>query len=96
MQPTAGLAPKWRFLTGGAFACLCSTSLARPVGAKSPRDTLFEVGVCNGEISTAHKVLLYPILDGFARHAWLGPRTTVRAKLTNADCAQATLIKSVP
>ena len=69
MQSTAGFTGEWRFLAGGAFACLCSTSLARPVGAKSPMDTLFEVGVCNGEISTAYGVLLYPILDGVARRA---------------------------
>ena len=73
MQSTASFAGEWRFLTGGAFACLCSTSLARPVGAKSPRDTLFEFGVCNGEISTAYGVLLYPILGGVARCGWLGP-----------------------
>ena len=34
MQPTAGLAPKWRFLARGAFACLGFTLLTLPFWAK--------------------------------------------------------------
>ena len=59
-------------LTGGAFTCLGFAPLARPIRAKSPRDVLFEVGVCNGEMSTGYGVLLYPILGGVARPLCLG------------------------
>ena len=58
-----------------------------PVWAVEP---CFGVGFHCAHISSVYGVLLYPILDDFARHAWLGPRTTAGAKLTNADWAQAT------
>ena len=45
---------------------------ALPIGAIEPRS---DVAFHNAQISTVHGVLLYPILDGFARHACLGPRT---------------------
>ena len=51
----------------------------------------FRIGFHCAHISSVYGVLLYPILDGFARHAWLGPRTAARAQLTNADWARATL-----
>ena len=72
MQPTAGFTGEWRFLARGAFACLGSAPLARPIRAKSKWNTLFEVGVYHEEISTAYGVLLYPNLDGVARCVCLG------------------------
>ena len=41
------------------------------------------------QLSSVYGVLLYPIVDGFTRHAWLGPRTAARAKSSNTDWAQA-------
>ena len=76
-------------LAGRAPARSGLTSLTLPVWAVEP---WFGVGFHCAQLSSVYGVLLYPTLDGLARHAWLGPRTTVRAKLTNADCAQATLI----
>ena len=43
-----------------------------PVWAVEP---WFGVGFHCAHISSVYGVLLYPILDGFARHARLGPRT---------------------
>jgi len=60
-----------------------------PVWAVEP---CFEISFHCAQLSSVYGVLLYPILDGIARHARLGPRTADRAKLTNADWAQATLI----
>ena len=62
--------------------------LTLPVWAVEP---WFGIGFHCAQLSSVYGVLLYPILDSFARHAWLGPRTADRAKLTNANCAQATL-----
>ena len=59
-----------------------------PVWAVKP---WFGISFHCAHISSVYGVLLYPILDGFARHACLGPRTTARAKLTNTNLAQATL-----
>ena len=56
--------------------------LTLPVWAVEP---WFGIGFHSAQLSSVYGVLLYPILDGFARHAWLGPRTAVRAKLTNTD-----------
>jgi hypothetical protein len=42
------------------------------------------------QLSSVYGVLLYPIVDGFTRHAWLGPRTAAPAKSSNASCAQVT------
>jgi hypothetical protein len=61
--------------------------LTLPVWAVKP---WFGISFHCAHISSVYGVLLYPILDDFARHAWLGPRTAARAKLTNADEAQAT------
>ena len=68
------LATEWRFLARGAFACLGSAPLARPIRAKSPWNTLFKVTVCHAKISTAYGVLLYPIFQCVARCVCLGPR----------------------
>ena len=62
--------------------------LTLPVWAVKP---WFGISFHCAQLSSVYGVLLYPILDGIARHARLGPRTAARAKLTNANCAQATL-----
>ena len=56
--------------------------LTLPVWAVEP---WFGVGFHCAHISSVYGVLLYPILDGFARHAWLGPRTAAQAKPSNAN-----------
>ena len=61
--------------------------LTLPVWSVEP---WFGISFHCAQLSSVYGVLLYPILDGFARHAWLGPRTADRAKLTNANLAQAT------
>jgi hypothetical protein len=65
-EPSGALA--WRASARSGLA-----PLARPIGAKSPWNTFFEVGVCHAKISTSYGVLLYPILGGVARCGWLGP-----------------------
>ena len=61
--------------------------LTLPVWAVEP---WFGIGFHCAHISSIYGVLLYPTLDGLARHAWLDPRTADRAKLINATCAQVT------
>jgi hypothetical protein len=73
----------WRAPTGLGLA-----PLTLPVWAVEP---WFGIGFHCAHISSVYGVLLYPILDGFARHAWLGPRTADRAKLSNTDWAHAKL-----
>ena len=63
--------------------------LTLPLWAVKP---WFGISFHCAHISSVYGVLLYPISNGLARRGWLGPRTTARAKLTNADCTQATLI----
>ena len=58
-----------------------------PVWAVKP---WFGISFHYGQLSSVYGVLLYPIVDGFTRHAWLGPRTAAPAKSSNASCAQAT------
>jgi hypothetical protein len=53
-----------------------------PVWAVEP---WFGVGFHGAQLSSVYGVLLYPTLDGLARHAWLGPRTAARAKPSNAN-----------
>ncbi len=53
-----------------------------PVWAVEP---WFGIGFHCAQLSSVYGVLLYPILDGFARHACLGPRTTARAKPSNTN-----------
>ena len=59
-----------------------------PVWAVEP---WFGIGFHSAQLSSVYGVLLYPILDGVARHARLGPRTADRAKPTNPNCVAATL-----
>ena len=51
-----------------------------PVWAVEP---WFGIGFHSAQLSSVYGVLLYPILDGFARHARLGRRTEARAKQSN-------------
>ena len=44
--------------------------LTLPVWAVKP---WFGISFHGAQLSSVYGVLLYPILDGFARHAWLGP-----------------------
>ena len=53
-----------------------------PVWAVKP---WFGISFHCAQLSSVYGVLLYPILDGFARHAWLDPRTAVRAKPSSAN-----------
>ena len=91
MELTAAHRESSGALAGRAPARSGLTSLTLPVWTVEP---CFGVGFHCAHISSVYGVLLYPILDGFARHAWLGPRTAAREKLTNADWARATLILS--
>ena len=75
MEPTAPNREPSRTLAWRALTSLGAAPLARPIRAKSPWNTFFEVGVCHAKISTSYEVLLYPILGGVARCGWLGPRT---------------------
>ena len=50
--------------------------LTLPVWAVEP---WFGVGFHCVQLSSVYGVLLYLIVDGLARHGWLGPRTTARA-----------------
>ena len=59
-----------------------------PVWAVKP---WFGISFHCAQLSSVYGVLLYPILDGLARHAWLGRRTEARAKPFNSNWAQATL-----
>ena len=52
----------------------------------------FWVSFHSAQLSSVYGVLLYPILSGMARRAWLGPRTADRAKISNVNCAQATIL----
>jgi hypothetical protein len=54
--------------------------LPLPVWAVKP---WFGISFHCAHISSVYGVLLYPILDGFARHARLGRRTEARAKQSN-------------
>jgi hypothetical protein len=56
--------------------------LTLPLWAVKP---WFGISFHCAHISSVYGVLLYPILDGFARHARLGRRTEARAKLINAN-----------
>ena len=58
MQPTAGLAPKWWFLAGGAFACLGSAPLTLPFWAEIGLGQCLLPVVYHAEISTFFEVKL--------------------------------------
>ena len=67
---TVNPAAPYRLLCGrlarSATPGLSAAPLARPIWAKPPWNTFFEVVVCHAEISTSYEVLLYPIFDGVA------------------------------
>ena len=87
MELTAAHRESGGALTGRTPARSGLAPLTLPVWAVEP---WFGVGFHYAQLSSVYGVLLYPILDGIARHARLGPRTVARAKLTNANCVQAT------
>ena len=53
-----------------------------PVWAVKP---WFGIGFHHAQLSSVLGVLLYYNLGRVTRHAWLGPRTAVRAKLNNPN-----------
>ena len=56
--------------------------LTLPVWAVEP---WFGISFHCAQLSSVYGVLLYPIFDGVARRAWLGPRTAARAKPSNLN-----------
>ena len=86
--PQVALAGRWHNVPAGRT---CLAPLTLPVWAIKP---WFGIGFHCAQLSSVCGLLLYPILDGLARHAWLGPRAAAREKLTNADWTRATLILS--
>jgi hypothetical protein len=78
-RPTGSLAGRWHKVppAGPGLA-----PLTLPVWAVEP---WFGISFHCAHILSVYGVLLYPLLDGFARHAWLGPRTTARAKPIRAN-----------
>ena len=78
-RPTGSLAGRWHKVppTGPILA-----PLTLPVWAIEP---WFGIGFHCAQLSSVLRVLLYYNLGRVTRHAWLGPRTAVRAKLTNTD-----------
>ena len=88
MEPTPAIALGPRTLAQSASPGPGLAPLTLPVWAIKP---WFGISFHCAHISSVYGVLLYPILDGFARHAWLGPRTADQAKLSCATCAQVTL-----
>ena len=75
-------------LAQGPATGLGLAPLTLPVWAVEP---WFGISFHCAHILSVYGVLLYPLLDGFARHAWLGPPTAARAKLTKPNCVAATL-----
>ena len=88
MEPAPAIMLGPRPLAQSTPAGLGLAPLTLPVWAVEP---WFGIGFHYAQLSSVYGVLLYPILDGFARHAWLGPRTADQAKLSCATCAQVTL-----
>ena len=88
MELTAAHRESSGTLAQGPATGLSLAPLTLPVWAVEP---WFGIGFHCAQLSSVYGVLLYPILDGFARHAWLGPRTADRAKLSNTDWAHAKL-----
>ena len=72
MELTAAHRESGGTLAGRAPARLGLTSLTLPVWTIEP---WFGVGFHCAQLSSVYGGLLYPILSGVARHAWLGPRT---------------------
>ena len=69
-------------LAQGTPAGLGLTSLTLPVWAVKP---WFGVGFHCAQLSSVYGVLLYYNLGRVTRHAWLGPRTAVQARPSNAN-----------
>ena len=91
MELTAAHRESSGTLAGRAPARFGLAPLTLPVWAVEP---WFGISFHSAQLSSVYGVLLYPTLDGLARHAWLGPRAAAREKLTNADWTRATLILS--
>ena len=89
MEPTPAIALGPRTLAQGPATGLGFAPNSLPVWAVEP---WFGIGFHCAQLSSIHGVLLYLILEVIARHACLGPRTAVQAKLNNANWAQTTLI----
>ena len=89
MELTAAHRESSRTLAQSTPTCLGLAPLTLPVWTVEPC-----FGICfhSAQLSSVYGVLLYPTLDGLARRAWLGPRTTDRTKPSNATCSQVTLI----
>jgi len=71
-----------RTLTQSPATGLSLAPLTLPVWAVEP---WFGIGFHYAQLSSVYGVLLYPILDGFARHTWLGPRTAAFYKLASPN-----------
>ena len=89
MEPTPAIALGPRTLAQGPATGPGLAPLTLPVWAVKP---WFGIGFHCAHISSVYGVLLYPILDGFARHAWLGPRTADRAKPSNPNLSSGNAI----
>ena len=50
-----------------------------------PVEPWFGISFHCAQLSSVYGVLLYPIFDGAARRAWLGPRTADQAKPSSAN-----------
>jgi len=77
MESTAPHRESGRPLTQGPATGLGLAPLTLPVWAVKP---WFGISFHYGQLSSVYGVLLYTILGGVARRAWLGPRPTAQAK----------------
>ena len=82
MELTAAHRESSGTLAGRAPARFGLAPLTLPVWAVEP---WFGIGFHCTQLSSLHGVLLYPTLDGLARHAWLGPRTAAQAKPSSTN-----------
>ena len=82
MELTAAHRESSGTLAQGTPTGLGLAPLTLPVWAVEP---WFGIGFHSAQLSSVYGVLLYPTLDGLARHAWLGPRTAARAKPSSAN-----------
>ena len=81
MELTAPHRESSRPLAQSPPAGLGLAPMTLPVWAVEP---WFGVGFHCAQLSSVYGVLLYYNLGRVTRHAWLGPRTAVRAKPSNA------------
>ena len=72
MSLTAAHSESSGTLAGRAPARCGLAPLTLPVWAVEP---WFGIGFHSAQLSSVYGVLLYPTLEGFAMHVWLGPRT---------------------